>query len=647
MATPLRLLVVEDAPADAEMMMHELRRAGFDPDWRRVDTERDLLAHLEPGLEIILADFQLPGFDAFRLLELLQEARADVPVLIVSGTIGDELAVELLRKGATDYLLKDRLARLGPAVTQALRQREILDAKRRAEQALRESEARFRSLLESAPDAVVTVDRDGRIVLVNQQAEKLFQYDRHELLGQPVEMLVPARFRQTHVGHRTTYTGSPHARPMGMGLELTGQRKDGSEFSVEISLSPLAPGNTGLVISSIRDITERKRLEAQFHQAQKLDTVGKLAGGIAHDFNNLLTAILGYSGDLLDESARSVQLPRHFREGLEEIHRAGQRAAALTQQLLAFSRKQVVHPTVLSLNAVLADIEPMLRRLIREDIDLQVRLDPDLGLVRADGGQIEQVLMNVVVNARDAMPTGGKLMIETSNVDLDAAYARAHVAVIPGRHVMLAVSDNGIGMTAHVQASVFEPFFTTKPHGQGTGLGLATVYGIVKQSGGNIWLYSEPGKGTTFKIYLPCVDEPLEEAKPRSHFSGASTGSETVLLAEDEDAVRELTRQVLTRQGYTVLAARSGEDALRVAADYAGPVHLLVTDVIMPGMNGRVLAERLIAQRPDLKVLYISGYTDNAIVHHGVLAPGVVLLQKPFTPKSLAQAVREILDAPR
>jgi len=390
------------------------------------------------------------------------------------------------------------------------------------------------------------------------------------------------------------------------------------------------------------NLEELKQTQAQLLQAQKMEAVGRLAGGIAHDFNNLLTVITGFS---------EIMLHRHLddhdplRESIEQIKKAGEQAASLTRQLLAFSRKQVLQPKVLGLNAVVTDMDKMLRRLIGEDVDLVTVLEPELGPVKADPGQIEQVIMNLAVNARDAMPQGGKLTIETASVELDEAYARRHVAVEPGPYVMLAMSDTGVGMDAETQSHIFEPFFTTKE--EGTGLGLPTVYGIVKQSGGHIWVYSESGLGTTFKIYLPRVEEAVEPLKPSAAPTRSHQGWETVLVVEDDEGVRTLTREVLELDGYSVLEARHGEEALLISEQHEGPIHLMVTDVVMPGMNGRELAERLAPLHPEMKVLYISGYTDKAIVRHCVLEPGTAFLQKPFTPDALARKARLALDTPQ
>jgi nitrogen-specific signal transduction histidine kinase len=397
-------------------------------------------------------------------------------------------------------------------------------------------------------------------------------------------------------------------------------------------------GFSGVVINS-RDISERRQLEEQLRQSQKMEAVGRLAGGVAHDFNNLLTAISGYSELML----RRLRQGDPLRHNAEEINKAGNRAASLTSQLLAFSRKQVLQPKVLDLNIVVADMDKMLRRLIGEHIELVTILEPQLWSIRADPGQLQQVILNLAVNARDAMPEVGRLTIETSNIELDDENARWHVGVRPGRYVMLAVNDTGFGMDSQTRERVFEPFFTTKEVGKGTGLGLATVYGIVKQSGGYVWVYSEPGRGTTFKVYLPRVDAPAEAvARPRE--TGTLVGTETILLAEDDETLRPLAKGLLEKLGYRVLDAENAERALALAAAHGGPIHLLVADVVMPGASGRELARRLAQTRPDTKVLYISGYTDDAIVHHGMLEPGLHFLQKPFTPAALARKVRDVLD---
>ena len=505
-----------------------------------------------------------------------------------------------------------------------------------------ESEAKYRGLLEAAPDAMVVVNQGGEIVLLNVRAEKQFGYRRDELLGQQVKNIIPEGFAERLVADSTRSTAEALAQQIGTGIELYGRRKDGGDFPIEIMLSPLESAEGILVTAAIRNITERKHLEQMFRQAQKMEAVGQLAGGVAHDFNNLLGVILGYSELLLER----LGLNDSERKDIEEIRKAGVRAALLTRQLLAFSRKQVLQPKVLDLNMVVAGAEKLLQRLIGENIELLVVLNPALGRVKADSGQLEQIIMNLAVNSRDAMPEGGKLTIETSNAELDEQYAAQHASTLPGPHVMLAVTDTGCGMDAKTKAHIFEPFFTTKEFGKGTGLGLATVYGIVKQTGGSVWVYTEPGIGTTFKIYFPCVGPVLEIVSPSDKVEKVDRGSQTILIVEDDAALLQVTRRSLEEVGYAVLAARAPLEAIQISESHQGPIHLMVTDVIMPGMSGDQLASHLSAMRPEMKVLYVSGYTDNAILHHGILEPGLAFLQKPFSPKALARKVGEVLTAP-
>jgi PAS domain S-box-containing protein len=392
---------------------------------------------------------------------------------------------------------------------------------------------------------------------------------------------------------------------------------------------------------SQRDITERKLLEQQLLQSQRMEAVGRLAGGVAHDFNNLLTAIIGYSDLLMMDASRS----RSVLANAEEIKRAGQRAAGLTRQLLAFSRRQVLQPKVIELNAVVEDMDNMLRRLIGEDIELITVLEESRGRVKADPGQIEQVVMNLAVNARDAMPRGGKITIETANVELDDLCTRQHMEVEPGSYVLLAVSDTGYGMDKATLSQIFEPFFTTKEPGQGTGLGLATVYGIIRQSGGHIWVYSEPGCGTAFKVYLPRVEADADPQEVQGFRDELAQGAETILLVEDEHSVRRLAREILEMNGYTVFEAARGSESIEICENEREAIDMMLTDVVMPGMSGPELAAYLAPARPDLKVLYLSGYSDRAVINHGMLASGTAFLQKPFTPASLLNKVREILNS--
>jgi len=493
------------------------------------------------------------------------------------------------------------------------------------EERLRESEERFRAMTESAVDAVVTTDSAGRIVSWNRGAEGIFGHAPDEVLGTPLARLVPRL--SPDLGRR--------------GVELHGVRKSGQEFPIELSLATWETRQGSFTTAIIRDVTERTQLEAQFRQAQKMESIGRLAGGVAHDFNNLLAVIMGHADLLAVDTGPEHPLYRR----IDLIQKAATHAADLTKQLLAFSRKQVLAPRILDLNAVVTGIEPMLKRLIGEDVGLVIAPAPDLECVKADPAQITAIVLNLAVNARDAMPDGGKLTIETDNVELDEAHAHRHPESAPGRYVMLAVSDTGVGMDEETRSRIFEPFFTTKGPGEGTGLGLATVYGIVKQSNGNIGVYSEPGRGTTFKIYLPRVEgraETVAVEQPGSWLGG----SETILLVEDNDTVRRLFCEILRSRGYTVLEARNGADALEFTQRYHGPIDLLVTDVVMPEMGGCELARRLRDARPRMKVLYMSGYAADSIVHRGVLEEGAAFLPKPMKADTVRRKVREVLDAP-
>jgi PAS domain S-box-containing protein len=507
------------------------------------------------------------------------------------------------------------------------------------------AEENYRAIFENAYDIIYTHDLDGRYTSVNKAVEQITGYTTEEALSLNLAQTITPEcldkawemLRRKLAGERVT------------AYEVEIIAKDGHRVTVEVNTKLMFQDGVPVGVQGIaRDITERKRMEEalraseeQLRQSQKLEAIGQLAGGVAHDFNNLLTAINGYSSLAL----RRLDEAHPIRSYLEEIKRAGDRAANLTRQLLAFGRKQMLQPLALNLNDIVADMNKMLRRLIGEDIHLEASLDPTLQRVKADPGQIEQVLVNLVVNARDAMPKGGNLTIETANIDLDQDYASKHVDVAPGKYVMLAVSDTGCGMDENTKSRIFEPFFTTKEKDKGTGLGLSTVYGIVKQSGGNIWVYSEAGRGSTFKIYLPRAEQPASTVQANSAEAFEEAASETVLLVEDNAMVRTVAREILEAGGYRVLETDGCDEALRCYKEHAKSIDLLLTDVVMPQMSGKVLADRLSAVCPDLKVLFMSGYTDEAIVRHGVLDSGVAFIQKPFAPAALLKKVHEVLGS--
>jgi len=506
-----------------------------------------------------------------------------------------------------------------------------------------QSEELFRLISENAADMIVLVDAEGHYLYHSPSYEKVLGYTTQELQSAPpLSHVHPEDHAKIREASQQAFRGEGGRR-----IEYRARHKDGTWRLLESTANtvPNAEGRVEKLVVVTRNITERKRLEEQFRQAQKMEAVGRLSGGIAHDFNNLLGVIIGYGEILREKLLESDPL----RTSADEILRAGHRAADLTRQLLAFSRQQVLEPRVLDLNSVVSDLERMLRRLIGEDIELTGALDPSLGTVRADQGQIEQAIVNLVVNARDAMPNGGKLIVETANIEMDDVFVRRYpYPVQPGRYVRITVSDTGTGMDSATQARIFEPFFTTKPKGHGTGLGLSMVYGVVKQSGGYIDVYSEPGIGTTFKIYLPRVDEVVtsEPSQPAQHVPRLE-GHETILLVEDEAGLRTLARNLLQLGGYTVLEAADGYAAMEIARNYQGVIHLLLTDVVMPGIGGRALAQQLLAGRPQLQVVYMSGYTGQTVGARDVLEPGSIFLQKPFTRASLTERVREALDSGR
>jgi two-component system cell cycle sensor histidine kinase/response regulator CckA len=762
---PLRVLILDDNRQDVERMAALLRRVGYALSFEVLDSLTALPQQLaQADYDIILADYDVRTWTATDALEILKKSRKDIPFVVVAGTLGHLAAVECIKRGAADYVLKHRLQRLPVVVGRLLRDKAYREQAAQLQEQIHSAKKEWEVTFDVVPDPVFLVDRHHCIQRANRAAAALLGLEPSQLTdricyevlhdradpvpGCPVQcMLMTGKEEQRdiEVGHlgkvfdatasplfdaSGTVYGSVHMlrditdrkreeealrrsaasyrslilgatygifrcdlegkflavnpalvamlgyeseadllaanlvhdvirdpdegahllqqyRQRGRvdGIEARWRRQDGTPVQVRLSGRTVLDEHGALEGYEIiaEDVSERWHLEEQLRQAQKMEAVGRLAGGVAHDFNNLLTIVMGYS-DLVLESLGATDAMRAY---VEQIKKAGERAASLTRQLLAFARRQVLAPQALDLNTVVTNVDKMLRRLFGENIELSTVLEPELGWVKADPGQIEQVILNLVLNARDAMPQGGQLTLETANVELNEGYARSHESVLPGRYVMLAVSDSGIGMDAETQAHIFEPFFTTKEKGKGTGLGLATVYGIVKQSGGHIWLYSEPGQGTTFKIYLPRVEEAAQPAEAISTGAPLAGGSETILLVEDEEGVRDLAGRILGLKGYKVITASNPTEATQVCERYEGPIQLLLTDVVMPTMSGRQLAEHVAFFRPGLKVLYMSGYTNSAIVPHGILEEGTPFLQKPFTPDSLTRNVREALDAPQ
>jgi two-component system cell cycle sensor histidine kinase/response regulator CckA len=761
----LRILILEDVPMDAELVEYELARASIPFDARCVDTRDEFLRQIDEFQpDLILSDYTLPRFDGMTALSLALERAPTTPFLIVTGSVNEETAVGCMKAGATDYLLKSNLARIGPAIEGALARVRSRTEKARAEAALRRSEANLRAIFNTSLQAFVLVDRDGTIQALNpiavewadrilgrevgegdsihsfipdaaesfeaaltgearsverclrgadgverwyetthapvvdergmvigvclnardvserkrgeqalRESEARYRdlFDNasdlvcttsltgdflyvnrawHEAIGYSDEALARLRFLDlVHADSRDRYldfVARAEAGEMLGHVELVLLTAAGAPLTLEgnISCTP-SDGAPARLRGIYRDVTERKRVEDQLRRAERMQAAGRLAGGVAHEVNNMMTGVLGFSEFLM----RSLDAADPRRAEVNEIIKAGTRAADVTRQLLAFTRQQFLRPETLSVNVVVQDLEKMLRRVLGEDHVLQLALSPDAGDIRADRGQIEQVLVNLMLNARDAMAGRGRVTITSRTAVLDEAYAQQHGGVdIPvGEYVQLAVSDNGIGMEREVQARIFEPFFTTKPVGQGTGLGLSTVYGIVKQSDGFVWVYSEPKLGSTFKVYLPRVGAGRAAEAAGARAATARGGSETILIVEDEDMVRTLASRGLREHGYTVIEARHGADALRQLAVQPGAVDLVISDVVMPEMGGRELGRRLATLRPSLPVLYISGYTGEDVIQRGLLDPGVPFQQKPFAPEGLARMVREMLDAAR
>jgi signal transduction histidine kinase/DNA-binding response OmpR family regulator len=635
----LSILVVEDERAHVDAIERAFRSSGVDASMQVAGSLREFREAVDSVLpDIAILDLNLPDGQALEALTSPSE-NAQFPMLIMTSHGDEQIAVDAMKAGALDYIVKspESFRDIPRMVDRALREWELIRARETAERELKQSEVRIRAVYDHLPGPTLVWQRRGDdfiLTTFNVAASILTGGSIANYVGHPVDDPPP---------------GFPPLKP-----DIVRCFRDRASIKKEMDYHPPTSDVASrlritfgfvppdMVLIHATDVTEQLKTEEQLRVAHRMEAIGRLAGGVAHDFNNMLSVILNYAdfalGDIADDSP--------LRQYLLAIQTAGERAANLTHQLLAFSRKQLVQPRVLGLNDVVNRTVEMLRRLLGEDIELEIALQPGLGVVKADPSQMEQVLMNFVINARDAMPNGGKLIIETANAALDGDYVGRHMAAVrQGEYVLLSVTDTGCGMDKETQARLFEPFFTTKEIGKGTGLGLAMVYGIVKQSNGYVWAYSEPGNGATFKVYLPRV---RKESAAMSLLGRAVTqalANETILLVEDEDEVRRIAKHILEKAGYRILSAADGHAALAISEEHSGDIHLLLTDVIMPGMSGKDLSERLMAVYPDLRVLYMSGYTDNAIFHHGVLDPGTHFIGKPFTAAELTCKIREVLDA--
>jgi two-component system, cell cycle sensor histidine kinase and response regulator CckA len=643
MVALIHILHLEDDPLDRELVQARLEKAGLAYRMTQVQTREEFENALGQGaFDIILSDYRLPMYDGLSALRLVLERCPDIPFIFVSGTIGEDAAIEALTKGATDYVLKQKMTRLGPAVHRALREARNRRQRRQAEHALARSEAMMRTILDSVDEGFIVLDREYRILTANRAFCDLVNLHNDQVVGALCHQVIYQNARPcSETGldcpvQRAFDTGRAHA------ASHIRQLGSSDRQSLELKSYPIVD-ESGVVIRAIetlQDVTEKHKLQEQLIQSQKMESVARLAGGVAHDFNNMLGVIIGRT----ELALVRLKPDQPLFADLKEIRKAAERSAALTRPLLAFARKQTVEPQVLDLNQTVAAILKMLRPLIGEAIDLEWRPGTGLSPVKMDPSQVDQILANLCINARDAIAGVGRVRIETAMAALRPGSSK-HPDFVPGEYVLLTVNDDGSGIDPENLGKIFEPFYTTKEVGRGTGLGLATVYGIVKQNSGFIDVESGPEKGTTFKLYLPQHAGQTAAQQRPARGVPVRGGHETILLVEDEPSILDIGKLMLEKLGYQVLAASTPGEAMRLANAHGGAIRLLIVDVIMPEMNGRELANQLAAQCPAMACLYMSGYTGEAIAHHGILDEGVHFIQKPFSLPSLAAKVREVLDA--
>ena len=640
MDAPLRLLLVEDTDADAQLILRALRKTQGHFEHRIAPTPELIVRELRAFKpQIVLTDHHLSGFTGHDTLELIHAEAPGTAVIVVTGSLSEEGAADYIKAGATDFVVKNNLHRLEAAVTRALMLASANEKRQLAEEQLRAGQERQRAFFAASPLPMWIYDRGTlEVVDVNERAIQHYGYSHDEFLQRTIRELRPADELERF--DAAIAINGPSTFNSGIWKH---RKKDGSIIVVDVHTTDLTIEGRHLRLAALNDVTEQQRLAAEMEETQRMEAIGRLAGGVSHDFNNLLTVIEASTEFLL------ADLPAQgsVRDDVELIRSASREAAALTRQLLAFSRRQVLAPSVLNLNSLIPETHKMLVRLLGARVKIQARLAPDLGRVRLDPGQVQQILVNLAVNARDAMPNGGTITIETENVSSAAAAQESDEMEAPDEHVVLRVSDTGVGMDAATRARIFEPFFTTKERGKGTGLGLATVYGIVQQSGGQIRVRSAVGAGATFEIWLPRIWETSESDRAPRVSVAAPRATESVLVAEDDTTVRGLLVRILRGQGYRVLEAANAADAIKIAAGDAGSLELLLTDVVMPGMSGPDLAQRLREMRPSLGVLFVSGYVEDDVLRDTAMQSGDALLQKPFGNEELKRAVRRALDARR